>query len=115
MPFCALLETELLARELLDFDEDDEDAAVELLDFDELDDATALLAVLEELPVAAEPTEHQALVVKLLVGNAEPVQAKLPVLTAYTNSPDLPSATLLVPLMVQVAPVFCAHLVYPLG
>ncbi|GAB2902813.1 hypothetical protein GCM10027046_35050 [Uliginosibacterium flavum] len=48
---------------------------------------------------------------KLLAGKAEPVQAKLPVLVAYTNAPDLPSATDRVPVIVQVAPVFCAHLV----
>lgn len=46
-----------------------------------------------------------------MLGKAELVQAKLPVLVAYTKEPDLPKATVRVPVMVQVAPVFWAHLV----
>jgi hypothetical protein len=87
---------EALLDELLDLDEDTE------------------LAALEELPVAVGPTEHHALAVKLFAGNSEVWQVKLPVNVAYTNDPDLPSATVCVPVIVHALPT-CAHFVYPLG
>ncbi|GAA5172246.1 hypothetical protein [Viridibacterium curvum] len=112
--------TTLLTEELLWLLALAEEAALE----DE--DRTALLATLdaalealledtldEELDeaLAVGAYEHHAEVPKLLLGKALPVHAKLPVLVAYTNVPDFPSATERVPLMVQVAPVFCAHFV----
>jgi hypothetical protein len=78
------------------------------LELDLLDEellATLELALLDEDElVATGPTEHQALVVKLLAGNNDCVQVKLPVSVAYTNEPDLPRATVCVPLMVQAEP-----------
>jgi hypothetical protein len=97
-----------LLEELLDATLELELDLLELeLDLDELLDAT--LEDDDEL-VAAGPTEHQALLVKLLAGNSDVAQVKLPVSVAYTNEPDLPRATLCVPLMVQAPPTW-AHLV----
>jgi hypothetical protein len=68
-----------------------------------------LLATLdEELAVATGPTEHQALIPKLLVGKADCVHRKLPVFVAYTKEPLLPRATVCVPLILQVLPT-CTH------
>lgn len=39
-----------------------------------------------------------------LAGNRDALQLKLPLRVAYTNTPDLPNATLRVPLIEQVAP-----------
>lgn len=72
-------------------------------------EAALLEAALLEEALTSGPMEHQAEVVKLLLGKAEPIQAKLPVLVAYTKLPDLPSATVCVPLIEQLAPVFCTH------
>ena len=81
-----------------------------LLDFEELaEDATEELAAELDVPEVG-PTEHQALAVKLFEGNSEVWQVKLPVSVAYTNEPDLPSATECVPDIAQALPT-CAHLV----
>ena len=72
----ALLE-ELLATLELDLLDELLEATLEL---DLLDEA--LEATLEELLVAVGPTEHQELLSKLLDGNADWVQRKLPVLVA---------------------------------
>jgi hypothetical protein len=80
----ALLATELATLELATLELELEVGvllATLLLALDELEDATEL-ATLEELALAAGPTEHHADVEKLLVGKAEPVQAKLSVLVA---------------------------------
>jgi len=96
------------AAELLDEDELDlllEDEAAEL-------DETELAwdDELDELAVTSGPTEHQALLVKLLAGNSVVRQVKLPVSVAYTKEPDFPRATEWVPVMLQVLPT-CAHFV----
>jgi hypothetical protein len=68
-----------LLEEELDWELEDEEAAelelFEELELEELDE-------LEELLVTSGPTEHQALVVKLLVGNSVVRQVKLPVSVA---------------------------------
>jgi hypothetical protein len=68
-----------LLEEELDWELEDEEAAelelFEELELEELDE-------LEELLVTSGPTEHQALVVKLLVGNSVVRQEKLPVSVA---------------------------------
>ena len=99
------LEDAALEDELEDFAAELEEAA--------FDDAAALLAALldatlDELAETVGPTEHQALAAKLFDGNSEAWQVKLPVSVAYTKEPDLPSATVCVPLMAQAAPS-CAH------
>lgn len=107
VPVAAGIPPEELEDELLD--------ELELLDEELLDELDELELdeeeLLEDEELVVAPYEHQAELVKLLAGKAEPVQAKLPVLVAYTNAPDLPSATERVPVIVQVAPVFCTHLV----
>jgi hypothetical protein len=115
----ATLDEELLAFELLELLatlELLELATLELLDLELLELATLELLELDATELledddVAGPTEHHAEVVKVLLGKAEPMQAKLSVFVAYTKLPDWPRATECVPLIVQVAPVFCAHLV----
>ncbi len=91
-----------LLEEELELELEDEEAAVLEL-FEELE-LELELEELDELLVTSGPTEHQALLVKLLVGNSVVRQVKLPVSVAYTNEPDLPSATVCVPVMLQVLP-----------
>ena len=71
-----------LLEEALEVELEDEEAAeleeLELFDELELDE----LDELEELLVTSGPTEHQALLVKLLVGNSVVRQVKLPVSVA---------------------------------
>ena len=90
-----------LLEEELDLELEDEEAAelelFEELEMEELDE-------LEELLVTSGPTEHQAPLVKLLVGNRVVRQVKLPVSVVYTNEPDFPRATVCVPVMLQVLP-----------
>ena len=95
-------ELELLDEELLDEDE------LELLDEELLDEDE--LELLDEELLTTAPTEHQAEVVKEFVGNRDSWQVKLPVRLAYTKLPDLPRATLWVPLIAQVSPTW-PHLV----
>ncbi len=112
-----MLEPPLEDEELEELDEDEEEELEppELLELDEeLLDEDELLELddeeLLELPEAAGPIEHQAELLKLLDGNNFVSQVKLPVSVAYTKEPDLPSATVCVPLMVQAPPTW-AHLV----
>lgn len=103
-----LLDDELLEEELFELLDDEEEAAAELEElFEELELAADEL---DELAATSGPTEHHALLLKLLVGNREVRQVKLPVSVAYTNEPDFPSATEWVPVMVQAPPTW-AHLV----
>lgn len=112
-PLEELLEDEL-EEELEDELDEELDELEEELDELELDDELLLEDELEllddELLLTTAPTEHQAEVVKEFVGNNESWQVKLPVRLAYTKLPDLPSATLWVPVMLQAAPTW-AHLV----
>ncbi len=93
-----------LLEEELDLELEDEEAAEleELELFEELE--LEELEELEELLVTSGPTEHQAPLVKLLVGNRVVRQVKLPVSVVYTNEPDFPRATVCVPVMLQVLP-----------
>jgi hypothetical protein len=94
------VEDELLELDLLL--EDEEEELDLLLEDDEVD---------ELLDDAVGPTEHQAESAKALPPvNSDWEQVKLPVSVAYTKTPDLPSATVCVPVMVQVLPT-CAHFV----
>jgi hypothetical protein len=89
----------------------------ELLE-DELDELELLLEEDEllELPVVVGAYEHQAEVIpEYAPPKFELEQATLLVKVPNTKLPDLPKATWRVPLKEQVAPVFCAHLVYPSG
>ena len=82
-----------------------------LLEDDDVDELDALLVEDELLDDAVGPTEHQAESAKALPPvNSDCEQVKLPVSVAYTKTPDLPRATVCVPLMVQVLPT-CAHFV----
>lgn len=103
-------ELELLEEDELLLEEEDEllEEEDELLD-DELELLEELLELEDELLTTA-PTEHQAEVVKEFVGNSDSWQVKFPVRFAYTKLPDLPSATLWVPVMLQALPTW-AHLV----
>jgi hypothetical protein len=95
------VEDELLEEEELDL----------LLEDDDVDELEALLVEEELLDDAAGPTEHQAESEKALPPvNCDWEQVKLPVSVAYTKTPDLPRATVCVPVMVQVLPT-CAHFV----
>jgi hypothetical protein len=103
--------------ELLELDEelaeDELDELEELLDDEleeELDEEEEELELLDE-DVVVPAYEHQAEVVKLLVGKLLDRHATLVVKVPYTKLPALPSATERVPLNEHVAPVFCAHLV----
>jgi len=99
------VEDELLEEEELDLllDEEEDEEELDLLLEDD--------AVDELLDEAVGPTEHQAESAKALPPvNSDWEQVKLPVSVAYTKTPDLPRATVCVPVMVQVLPT-CAHFV----
>lgn len=108
-------EETLLDEELLELLDELAWLLEEAAELEELFEELELLELLgaeelDELALASGPTEHHALLVKLLLGNSEVWQVKLPVSVAYTKEPDFPSATEWVPVMLQVFPT-CAHFV----
>ena len=110
-PCCTV---EPLTELALDTDEELELAALDELEEALLDAAElpALLELLddEELEAADGSYEHQGVPLMEIAGNSDASQVNDPVSVAYTKVPDLPKATLWVPLIEQVAPAF-THLV----
>lgn len=104
----------LTELETLDTEEELELAALDELDEVLLDAAElpALLELLddEELEATDGSYEHQGVPLMEIAGNSDTAQVNDPVSVAYTKVPDLPKATLWVPLIEQVAPAF-THLV----